>query len=249
MLGREKLKNILKASGIFPIAREVYRRINPAMSRQLAHEAEFYKTVLIPDSMVFDVGANLGGKTNVMLSAGAKFVVTIEPNPKCYENLNFYFKRHPRVALVQSAVGPEDGSITLYANGSSAAGSVLPDWNKTIFGNDYVTSEIIVPMTTLDRLIEKFGTPDYLKIDIEGFEEEALRGLSTKIPLVSFEFFHNDLDLIRNCLSLLGRFGKLTVRCSDMDCGWISDATDDLSSIVREIETRRLCGDLFVWTA
>ena len=50
-------------------------------------------------------------------------------------------------------------------------------------------------LTTLDELIKKFGNPNYIKIDVEGFEHEVILGLTKKSGIVSFEFtseFIND---------------------------------------------------------
>jgi hypothetical protein len=44
----------------------------------------------------------------------------------------------------------------------------------------------------LDELIDEHGLPAFCKIDVEGFEPEVLRGLSTPLPALAFEF-HRDL--------------------------------------------------------
>jgi hypothetical protein len=37
-------------------------------------------------------------------------------------------------------------------------------------------------------LIERHGTPAFIKLDVEGFEVEALAGLTQPVPALSFEF-------------------------------------------------------------
>jgi Methyltransferase FkbM domain len=44
-----------------------------------------------------------------------------------------------------------------------------------------------VVTTTLDKLIEQYGMPHYIKIDVEGFEKEVISGLHKKIAIIGFE--------------------------------------------------------------
>jgi hypothetical protein len=64
---------------------------------------------------------------------------------------------------------------------SAARGS--PGWENQHWGKS-----VSVPVTTLDALIGRHGTPAFIKIDVEGFEEEALQGLSHQVKALSFEF-------------------------------------------------------------
>lgn len=240
------LKSALRATGLFPIARQAYRRFKPEIRRQKHREIAFYRELLSHGDLCFDIGANLGQKTEIFLAADAN-VVSVEPNPSCWPDLDFQFKRHPRVKIEKVAIGEREGSAMLNANGSGAAASLLPLWNKSIYGPQYQTTEIEVPLTTLDVLIRKYGTPSYIKLDIEGYEEGALKGLSSRVPIVSFEFFHRHIEAISNCLSLLSRLGAPRVRYCDMNCNWFANLTRNTDDALADIKARQLDGDMFVW--
>jgi hypothetical protein len=57
-------------------------------------------------------------------------------------------------------------------------------------GRDWSRS-IKVPLTTLDALIAEFGSPQFIKIDAEGYEQAVLSGLSKLPRYLSFEY-HNE---------------------------------------------------------
>ena len=58
----------------------------------------------------------------------------------------------------------------------------------------------MVPVTTLDALIGKHGVPAFIKIDVEGFEEEALAGFTRAVKALSFEFTTIQRDVALACI-------------------------------------------------
>tara|TARA_B100000131_G_scaffold248073_2_gene241149 strand:+ start:169 stop:1056 length:888 start_codon:yes stop_codon:yes gene_type:complete len=71
--------------------------------------------------------------------------------------------------------------------------------------NGYRTHEI--ETVTLDHLIEENGTPDLIKIDVEGYEDVVLSGLTKKANKICFEFNEEMDNVLYNCLDALSSLG------------------------------------------
>jgi FkbM family methyltransferase len=246
-MNRAFFKSTLQSTGLFPVVRTAYRKLSSSARSQQKREVEFYRSFLKPNDLCFDIGANLGQRAEVFRKIGCT-VVILEPNAQCRDTLQFIFGKDPKAKIVMNAVGAQPGTIQLYTHGTDSTGSVLPDWDKKVFGKDRGLMTQTVPVTTLDSLIESFGVPDFVKIDVEGFETEVLKGLSTSLPLLSFEFHADDMAKTEICLAKLRDFGPISIRACSMDCEWLTPKTRDLTECLALLKRARAAGDLFVWS-
>mgnify|MGYP002779833542 CR=1 FL=1 len=175
----------LVGSPFYAPVRHLYRRFSRVRTVCTANEAAFYSQFVKPGDLVFDIGANAGYKTEIFLQCGAR-VVSAEPNPLCLRVLQYEFGRHPQVSLVGKAVGAEEGTLPMHIRGLSTTSSLLHDWEPLRLEGE--SERVDVEVTTLDRLIAEYGRPSFIKIDVEGFEEQVLAGLSSPVPYLSFEY-------------------------------------------------------------
>jgi FkbM family methyltransferase len=126
-----------------------------------------------PGDIVIDCGAHIGGFTRVALEAGARLVVAIEP-----ERANILaFRRNlaselkaGRVRLIEKGVWDKSGKLSLHISNTGDSHSMVVPQNAN--------KDEVIAVTTLDLLSEnlKLARVDFIKMDIEGAERNALQG-------------------------------------------------------------------------
>jgi FkbM family methyltransferase len=200
-------KQLSISLGLYKPARAVHRAFSPTERNEFNANKRMLSQFVNAGDLAFDVGANIGNRSEIMLSLGAT-VVAFEPQPKCAREARARGNR--RLTVIESAVGSKVGTAELHLKSANVLASLVPDWQ----GNGWPdTGSLNVPVTTLDVEIGKFGKPVFCKIDVEGYETEVLRGLSSPIKSLSFEYHCSDdgITKIRECLRILSKIANYEV--------------------------------------
>jgi FkbM family methyltransferase len=174
---------------------------------------EFYSQFMGPGDLCFDVGANIGIRTKVFAQIGAQ-VVAIEPQSRCMKFLRSVYGINRSVQLVEKAVGEQEGAAMLHLSEQWEVSSFVPNWIE--WQQQKASGVESVKVTTLDHLITEYGTPTFIKIDVEGFEYHVLRGLSQRVPALSIEYHKHETAMtkISNCLGYLSSLGEMELNYS-----------------------------------
>jgi FkbM family methyltransferase len=159
---------------------------------QNAAERSFYRHLIQPGDLVFDIGANVGAKTEIFLSLGA-YVVAVEPNALCALRIR---QRHQtalldkRLRVEECAIAAERKKVTMKVfaeHGAMTSGSEA--FVRTVEADGgRSTSAFESDAITANDLVTRFGLPVFMKIDVEGMDAEVLRGLDSRPRFASFEF-------------------------------------------------------------
>ena len=153
-----------------------------------------------PGHLVFDVGANRGEYSEMYAALGAS-VVAVEPNPELVEIVR---ARVPNAIVEEAAVGAVEGTADLWRGADDGDSTLSKEYRAVLARTIHATMHPLrVRVTTLDSLIARHGVPHFVKIDVEGFEEAVLRGLTARPAALSFEFHAALLGELEKCLTRL----------------------------------------------
>lgn len=158
------------------------------------HDERYIVTKLLklikPGDICWDVGANIGFYTCLLASlvedSGA--VVAFEPAARTcgYLKENVSLNQFTNVTVVNKGLGDKQEQRLLhYSEAGFAEGTASLKYADGRAASERVT------LDTIDNLIPELPTPDFIKIDVEGYQLEVLRGaehcLKTHAPLLMAE--------------------------------------------------------------
>jgi FkbM family methyltransferase len=159
-----------------------------------AHRFDCPPTPVAPGAVVFDIGCCEGFFSMRALEQGAGRVYCFEPGRAACNALEKTFEKQTgegRIEVVNKLLGDAPGELSFRENPADPSiGFVIPE-TAVPDDNDY-----IVPVVTLDSFVAEKGLEcvDFLKIDVEGYELEVLRGGANMIerfgPMIAIAAYH-----------------------------------------------------------
>ena len=184
---------------------------------EIAREVEVCLSMMpqgIENFTALDIGANTGNWTSALLEKNNQVAVySFEPSRQAYEALNLKFRGDERQRSVRLAFGAAPGRATLWADRAGSGLGSLVQRDLAHLGLDFGYQES-VEVESLDRWCEEAGVhPSLVKLDVEGYELEVIRGGQKTLQSVSvlqFEFGGCNVDsrvLFRDFYSALRDLG------------------------------------------
>ncbi|HEV3062981.1 MAG TPA: FkbM family methyltransferase [Vicinamibacterales bacterium] len=228
----------------------IYRAI-PLRQQRLRR---LYRAFVSPGDLVFDIGAHAGNRVGAFASLGCR-VVAVEPQPDFAWLLRRLFQRSSDVVIVEAAVSDAIGHQILSLSERTPTVTTLegawrdarardPDFARVRWNR-----RIEVTTITLDLLIERFGMPAFMKIDVEGSEPAVLAGLTQPLPALSFEYLPRALGEVDACIHRLRALGRYRFNWSIGESGrmestrWLDD--QELLEALRTPAAQRRSGDVY----
>lgn len=258
---KDSLKIFAKKTPLYALYRSFYdrykwHRMNQDFwqwSEEDEKRSRFYQQFVTKGCLVIDVGANLGNRAKVFSKLGA-VVVAIEPQTKCANFLQSVFQNTDGFHLIRKALGGSVGEGEIMISDSHTLSSLSSDWINTIknsgrFSDYEWNKKETVLIDTLDNIIDQFSIPAFIKIDVEGFENEVLSGLSKPFQALSIEFAPEFMENTFKCIEHLVQIGECEFQMSigesmEFDLpDWVK--IEEIKKVLMEVPSDAF-GDLYV---
>lgn len=162
----------------------------------------WFTKVIKPGMFCVDVGANFGYVTGLMaeLTGPDGEVWAFEPAytaSLCLRQSQGMNKWHT-VHVISKALGEEEGTLTLHVADEYAGGSSFVMERPYGINEETLVQKFDVPVIPFDSLTLP-RPPDIIKIDVEGFEPQVLRGMKETLkhnPLITMELLPPTLNAL-----------------------------------------------------
>lgn len=193
--------------------------------------------------MALDIGANIG---NHALFFAQRFqqVHAFEPNPYTFDLLRFNAQWAPNVQIHRHGLGDARGVFELIEHSTNLGGSSI------LIGDKGSNSVVPIDVETLDATTIDTTELCFMKIDVEGFETQVIRGglatLKQRQPLVVLEQHASEfVDGSSPALNLLASLGYRFCweDSPPLARTWLGRRIDDLRRVAFGVQRSIVTGD------
>jgi FkbM family methyltransferase len=146
------------------------------------------KKYIHKSGLVFDIGGNIGQYAlffSELVGSKGK-VISVEPDFKNFSFLSFNTQINQLTNVVCIRKGVTECNTALEFYRDTETGGRRGSFNKNFVHENYRGYSEQVETVTLDSLIEEFGKPELIKIDVEGFEAQITKGLTKTLNQTVF---------------------------------------------------------------
>jgi FkbM family methyltransferase len=160
------------------------------------------------EDLIFDVGFHRGEDTAFYLAKGFR-VIAIEASPTLVADAKEKFRdsiSEGRLTIVNVAIAEMPGPIDFFANPTSEWGTIRKEWANRNANLGSASSHVLtVTGVNFCSIIEQYGTPYYLKVDIEGADLLCLEALkkpevpkyvSIESDMVSWQSLEHEFEVL-----------------------------------------------------
>jgi FkbM family methyltransferase len=140
-------------------------------------------------------------------------IIALEPDPDTFIRLQQTTRDHPNIQCMNCAATsqyPAATEIVFYkCSTEHTISTINPEWlaseTSRFYGEPY--TKTVCNAISLDRMIELYGVPDLIKIDVEGGEYDCVCSLTQKVDQLCFEWASEVNHITFQCLDHLQTIG------------------------------------------
>lgn len=182
---------------------------------------------------IFDIGANVGAWSNANQPCK---IIAVEASPYTFTRLQANMAGSTTITPLHYAVS--DSTTTevdfYHCKGADVLSTMDVRWltaEESRFGHYRNNVEkLSVRTISLDKLIQLYGVPDLIKIDVEGAEHQVLASLSQKVPYLCFEWAAEWEVETKLAVDRLVTLGFTAFHIQNLDCYTYRPPTFELTS-------------------
>lgn len=176
------VKKILHSIGYDLVSLEKSENIAGSNKRPICNFTAFLEDIRARNfnpKLILDVGANRGDWTRMAKAVFPKAsFLLIEPQVEMRQSLNALCSKFENISWIEAGAGSKEGKLVQTIWDDLAGSSFLPHVDENLLRSG---KQREVEIVTIDSLLSSrnLTIPDLVKLDIQGFEIEALRGANS----------------------------------------------------------------------